>query len=65
MTDWVQLPSGFVMNFGNDTFGGVTRLSDHLCWWWIKRRDRILIEGPVTTVELAKSEVIKEAGEVL
>ena len=65
MTDWVQLPSGFVVNFGHDTFGGVTQLSDHFCWWWINRRGRILIEGPVASVDLAKQEVLKEAREVL
>ena len=56
---WIQLESGWSFPVGEDTAAFVIVMDDGTAYWWLKRRERTLVEGPAPTLEAARAEVVQ------
>lgn len=52
---WQTLPSGWSKN--NGTLYGYAIFSEGNYYWWVRRGEKTIIEGPARTLELAQYEV--------
>lgn len=59
---WQSLPSGWSRNVGGLTIYAMTQ--DGNAYWWVARNGRTIIEGPSSTIDMAKIEAEREAHEL-
>lgn len=53
---WIQLESGWSIPLGTaDAF--VILLDDGTAYWWLRRKERTIVEGPAPTLEAARAEI--------
>ena len=61
-SQWHQLPSGWSRNVGPLTAFAMTQ--ERRAYWWVSRNGRTIIEGPSSTIDMAKVEAEREAREL-
>lgn len=59
---WHELPSGWSRDLGELTAFATTHVGN--AYWWVSRGGRTIIEGPSSTLEMAKVEAEREAHEL-
>ena len=59
---WQQLPSGWSTDFGTLTIYAMTM--DDGAYWWVSRNGKTIIEGPSSSLGMAKVEAEREAKEL-
>lgn len=59
---WTMLPSGWSKDCGGLTIYAMTQ--DGNAYWWVARNGRTIIEGPSSTLDMAKIEAEREAHEL-
>lgn len=60
---WEQLPSGWSRNVSNSVTVYATTI-DGCAYWWVARNGRTVIEGPSSSLDMAKIEAEREAYEL-
>lgn len=61
-TRWTLLPSGWSKDCGSLTIYAMTQ--DGNAYWWVSRNGRTIIEGPSSSLDMAKLEAEREAHEL-
>lgn len=59
---WQQLPSGWSRDVSGMTIYAMTQ--DGNAYWWVSRNGRTIIEGPSSSLAMAKIEAEREAREL-
>ena len=59
---WSELPSGWSRNIHGMTIYAMTQ--DGNAYWWVSRNGKTIIEGPSSSLDMAKVEAEREAREL-
>lgn len=59
---WHELPSGWSRNVAGMTIYAMTQ--DGNAYWWVSRAGKTIIEGPSSSLDMAKIEAEREAHEL-